>query len=216
MLTYNELTARVLYNVQDPNNDIYPSGEVDDKINEAKDEVLALVQEYTDLFPQSSTSIAFAAGEKEKDLPADFIEPLYIESTIEGIDSPRRHNIEDFRNKNLIRINDDLFLRKEADGQWVIGRVYGDTALTITVYYVGDVDDQTTDGVGFTFGPKPADNLIIVIATHRLLFSRRREGIGYWLDQEQKLTARLIGVLNRLYKTNADYVNTSEDTERHW
>lgn len=223
MLTYNEIVARVLSNVQDPNNDIFSSSVVDQYVNSAKDEVLTLVQVYTDLYPQSSQSVAFAAGESEKDLPADFLEPLAITSAITGSESPRRHSLVDFRKKNQIKVNDDLYLRREADGQWVIGRVFTTEALTVTVLYVADVDDQTTDGAGFTFGPKPADELMIAIATHRMLESRKRlSGPGatgslqYWVNQEAKLTQRLNDVLDQLYKTDAEYVNAPDDVGDYW
>lgn len=209
-LTFAEIELRVRQNVEDINSDVFATAEVQDAINNAKDEVYSLVRIYTDKVPQSNTSVTIPAGSAEASLPAGFLEPVLVESTPTGATQPVRHTIRDFRHKDYYDdcSPQDLYIRYKSDGTLVIGRKDSTAALVLNIYYTADVDDLTSSS--FTFGPPPTNNLIIIKATIHLLASRRRS-VRDWEKREAKVEAQLQENLKMLDKTDTRYVNYVPD-----
>lgn len=210
----SELVNRVRQNLQDTSSTLYSDGEVYDAVNSNKDEVLSLVMNYTDQFPQSTTTFNFSAGTAEVSITASFLSPLYLESIRTGETKARRHDIVDFRDKDLIETNDNLYLRRDSSNVWNIGRRNTDEALSGTIYAIADVDDvdsTAATNTSFVFGPKPADQLIIAGATADLLAARRRQEKSFWENKANRLRTSLIGNLVNYDKTGAEYVHYDED-----
>lgn len=210
-MNFTTLTNRVLQNVEDRSNDIYSVAEVTDAINDAKDQVFSLVRIWTDEFPQANTTITFAIGDLEKPLPSDFLSILRAQSTADSALPPQAHQVIDFRNQDNNHYNlQALYVRRISDGSYVLGRRYSDQALTVTVYYKPSVADLTSGSSSFSFGPPPADNLIIIKATLQLLGSRKRN-TAYWQQREQKMEIQLSDNLKDTNDASPRYVILVED-----
>lgn len=212
-MTGAEIITRIRQNLEDESGLMYSNDEVYDAMNNHKDEVLALVQNYTDQYPQSVGTYTITSS-GEVDLTATMLEPLYLESTRDGETRPRRHDLVGFRDKDIIQTNDNLYIRRKADGVWSLGKSIDNGSVEVTVYYVDDVDDLDTNtgtNTSFTFGPKPANQLIIAGATLDLLAARKRQDKSFWQSKVARLEERLVTNLSNLYKTGPDYVNYVED-----
>ena len=208
-ITFDEMKLRVQQNVEDISGDVYSSNELEDLLNDAKDQVLALIRVFSDEFPQTDGSVVFAAGEREKALPADFLKLLRAESTPSGSTLPFQHFIDDFRSQDHFSATNDMYIRAKADGTYMLGRRWKDSALTVTVWYVVDVSDVTA-GATYTFGPPPSGNLIIVKATVGALASRGRRTVD-WLQREFRMEQSLQEILVRLDDSGPRYVNADSD-----
>jgi len=195
--------------VEDVNQDVYSTAEVQDAINDAKDQVLTLLRIFSDEFPQTDTTVSFADGDREKALPSDFLKMLRIESTPPGSALPFQHFTDDFRSQDHFSATNDMYIRPKADGTYVLGRRWKDSgALTATIYYVADVADITSGS--YTFGPPPTNNLIQAKAIVALLASRGRRTAD-WLQREFRIEQALQEILSRLDDSGPRYVNADSD-----
>jgi hypothetical protein len=214
-LTFTNIKTRVLALVEDPNQDIYTdSTELNNAVNDAKDQVFSLVRIFTDEYPQANANIAFAATDTEKALPTDFLEILRAESIVSGSTTSKKHRIIDFRQQDFseqLVDTQDLWIRRKSDGTQVLGRKYPGATLTVTIYYVPDVSDISSSSATYNFGPPPIDNLIILKSVIYLLLSRgRKESARSYMAREQKLEGQLQENLKMMDKSDTRYVNYQE------
>lgn len=215
-LTFDNLVTRVRQRLQDTGSDIYGTTEVEAAVNFAKDDCLNLVRRFTDVYPQSTTSVTFTTNTSTAALPSNFIEPLYVDSIRSGETKSRRHELVDFRKQDQISVNDNLWLTRAADGTWSINRRFTENSLTVTITYVADVSDQSSGGAGFTFGPPEVDQMIVIKAVLELLQSRNKGGrnsnLNFWLQREAKQEAAMMEALQMEgEKDGPRYVSTPED-----
>lgn len=199
--TFNEIKTRILSNCEDPNLSIYPVAEVEDAINQAKDDVLECVRDANSNVLIDSTTVTFAANDREENLgDATFLEISHVESG----DPPYRHRVIDFRDKEFeysTLSNDAFYLYSNASAQSILGRANISPAITVTVRYRNEFADQTTGGSGWGF-PKLGDDLLVVKGTILLLTSRRRD-TNYWINRETKLEEKLATMLQRRNRTGS-------------
>lgn len=222
MLT-SEMITRIRYNVEDPNSDIYVTGEVEDAMNDGKDQVVALVQIHTDNLFLTSEQLIFPSGTREATLTNSFQTLIYAESA-SGNGALRRHSIKPLQNRPE-GFNDDspydlyfYSLSELAFGSYLnnyyVGRYNTEKAETITVWGFLAIGDLASGSVKFTDNiPLLFDNLIIVKATIQLLSSRTRD-VRNWLLREQKLEYQMMELLKNRNRSEPRMVHYVDDDER--
>jgi len=206
-MTLGELCRRVLTNVDDVNNTLYSAEETSDAINQAKDQVLNLTRIYTDQYPQTSTTISFSAGTKEAALPTDCLDVLLVEYYPSSTSAPDKRRVVNFGNQYEIQAS-GFYIRRTGATTIYLGRQNPDEAISVIVYYRPSLADTTNittaTTASFTFGPTPADNLIVITATNILLAARSRRTQDL---NEQKWNGMYLEVLSRFNQASNRHVN---------
>lgn len=200
-LTWTEIITRVKQNVEDINLSMYSSAEIIAKVNEAKDDVLGLVKIYSDEYPLTITTVTFAATDTYVEIKDASTKVIKIEDAATGFQKWSTSIVDP--NKY-----DKYSVGAMANGSIRLFRTVTGEAETLNVYTADDVADLSTatSTATFTFGPKPADNLIVVKATIKLLITRNRS-IGSWVNREGKLEDMLMDTLGKLNVNNSRHVN---------
>lgn len=207
-MTLGDICRRVLQKIDDLSNDLYSAIEVSDAINLAKDEVLSLTRIYTDQYPQSSTTITFGVGDKEKTLPTDCLDVLKVEYYDVSGSVPQKRAVIDFMDQES-RENSAFYIRRTNRTTIYLGRKYTQNAISVIVYYRPTVDDSATTittatTATYSFGPDPSDNLIVVKAANYLRGSRDRKLL---MEEEQRW--------ERVYVENMSRFNRSPRRVRY-
>ena len=191
-MTFATMETRVLRAVQDPNGDIYKTAEVADAVNDAKDQVLSLVQIFTDQYPQTTLVVSFAAGDRVKPV-TDCIKLLRVQSVPSSGTLSVAHRIWTYQSQDNVTHATDMWPEITAAGVYNLARRFTENAVDVSVIYVAKVADLAAAAdTSFTFGPPPADNLIVVKSVITLLMSRNRiKGLPAWVRKETKLEQQL-------------------------
>lgn len=203
-----EILRRVLANVDDTSLTLYSDVEASDAVNLAKDEVVNLTRIYTDQFPQTSTTLAFDSGVKEVALPTDCLDVLLVEYYPTSTSAPNKRRTVTFGNQHELEAS-GFYIRRTNYNTIYLGRNDPDSAISVVVYYRPTVADHTATittatTASFTFGPTPADNLIIIKATNILLSARSRKT---QMENEMKLNQMYLEVLSRFNQAEPRHVH---------
>ena len=198
-MNLGEMAIRVRDNVADPNGEIYSASEVSNALNNGKDEVLLMVRSYSNEWPQSSTTITFAAGDKEKALPSTFLSIKRVEYYSTGSTAPWPRRVVNFNDQDDAE-DSSFYVRREGASTVYLGRRDTSEAITVTVYFICDVSDTSSITTGttasITFGPAPTNNLIVLKATIQLLAARKRDP-SFFVNRENVFAAEFAKVLSK-------------------